>query len=148
MPKTIKSKISDPRPRINVTIQSDDEKTEAIVSKGYVNVQRGTKTAILRVPFGEVQGVIDLLTEAGSVLTENQYDISEGSNLPAGVVLDPTTNEPTPADSASNGVSDETVQTAATEGQGAPEEYTEDADQPQTNDNEQFVSQDNPFANA
>lgn len=82
MAKTLSSKISDPRPRINVTMTSDDDKTIAQITKGYVNIQRGPKTAILRMPIGELSGLMDVLQAATTTLTENGYDTTTGSEEP------------------------------------------------------------------
>lgn len=82
MVKIVSSKISDPRPRMNVALESDDGKTLANIIRGYVNIQRGPKTAILRMPVGELSGMIDVLTEAKSQLEANGYSTTEGSNEP------------------------------------------------------------------
>jgi hypothetical protein len=82
MAKTLSSKISDPRPRINVTMTSDDDKTIAQITKGYVNIQRGPKTAILRMPVGELSGLMDVMAEATKVLEANGYDTKAGSDEP------------------------------------------------------------------
>jgi hypothetical protein len=82
MAKILSSKVSDPRPRINITMTSDDDKTIAQITRGYVNVQRGPKTAILRMPVGELSGLIDVLVEARSQLEQNGYDTTAGSEEP------------------------------------------------------------------
>lgn len=82
MVKTISSSISDPRPRINVTLASDDDKTTSHIQKDFVNVQRGSKTAILRVPFGELSGVIELLQATAATLEQHGYDTTGGSDEP------------------------------------------------------------------
>lgn len=77
MVKTISSKVSDPRPRINIQLASDDERTTAVLTGGFVNVQRGVKTAILRMPYGEMDNLIDLLVASRDALSKHGYSTNE-----------------------------------------------------------------------